>query len=767
MIGARVRSVESAAGEPSPGVASVKSSVLGYAAMGCLWIVGSGWVTHRWVLDDRLGTGMEMASEVVFVLVSAWWLRRLLLRNQFAIEKTAGELRASERRLTMALDAAQLGTFDWDMPENRLIWSHWHERLWGFAPGEFDGSYASFEKNLHPDDRVPLRGELERCSAGRTPFRREFRVVWPDGGVRWVGAAGEFEYDPSGRAVRMHGVVMDLTERKRTEEELRQSLMLRREAEKIARIGAWKVSPKTNYLYWTEGVYDIVEAPLDYRPGLQEGLSLYFPESVPILSEALERAWADGVPFVIEAGLTTMRGKKVWTEVRGLGRLHDGEQSFVMGTFQDITARKDAERAMREGEEQLRQAQKLEAIGQLAGGVAHDFNNILAAIMMQLGLLQLNSSLKPEARQALEDLTAEVRRGADLTRQLLMFSRRSVLSMKTVDPNDLVSNLLKMLRRLIGEPYELRFEPMTQPYWVEADAGMIEQVVMNLVVNARDAMPEGGRITIRTTFVELTAEALHVHAHASARPGCFVCLEVEDVGCGMEPAILERIFQPFFTTKEPGKGTGLGLATVHGIVSQHTGWVEVRSVVGKGSSFRVLLPAAAQAPSQPRVLSPEVVVWRGHETILLVEDEWEVRRLVGQSLRAFGYTVHEASQGREALALWSRLGGRVDLVLTDMVMPGGMTGLELVQNLRGLKPELLAIVTSGYSTEMVQAGLLNLNGVSYLPKPFEAPKLAEEVRNRLDAGMGAEKGSVEPCCGVGGGRCVGGGCEIDSADDAV
>jgi len=691
-----------------------------------------------------------VASEVLFVLASAWWLRRMLMRNQCAIEKGADELRASERRLTMALNAAQSGTFDWDMAENRLIWSQWHERLWGFAPGEFDGTYASFEKSLHPDDRARLRGELERCSAGRSPFRMEFRVVWPDGGVRWVGAAGEFEYDRVGQAVRMRGVVMDLTERKRTEEELRQSLMFRREAEKIARIGAWKVSPKTDYLYWTEGVYDIVEAPLDYRPGLQEGLSLYYPESVPILSEALGRALVDGAPFVIEAGLTTMKGKKVWTEVRGLGRVHDGDQSFVMGTFQDITSRKDAERAMREGEEQLRQAQKLEAIGQLAGGVAHDFNNILAAIMMQLGLLQLNSSLKPEARQALEDLTAEVRRGADLTRQLLMFSRRSVLSMKALDPNDLVANLLKMLRRLIGEHYDLRFQPMAQPYLIEADAGMIEQVVMNLVVNARDAMPQGGRITIRTTALELSTEALQAHLHASARPGRFVCLEVEDAGCGMEPAILERIFQPFFTTKEPGKGTGLGLATVHGIVSQHTGWVEVRSVVGEGSSFRVLLPAVESVASQPRVVNSELVVRGGHETILLVEDEWEVRRLVGQSLRAFGYTVHEANHGREALALWSRLGGRVDLLLTDMVMPGGMTGLELVQNLRALRPELLAIVTSGYSTEMVQAGMLNLSGASYLPKPFEAPRLAEEVRNRLDAGMGAEKGSAEPCCGVGG-----------------
>ena len=646
-------------------------------------------------------------------------------------------------------------------------------------------------------------------------------------------------------------VMVDITERKRAEAVLQESLLFRREAEKIARVGAWKANPKTDYLYWTEGVYEILEAPLDYKPSLEEGFKFCTPESIPQLQQALTRALSNGTPFVIEAGFTTTTGKCLWIEVRGLARVKEGEQAFVMGTFQDITARKKAEEALEQSEleframfevasigmaqadittgqwlrankqmcaitgyspeeilrmrirdhihpedrqrdsemfqqvirgemphyriekryvrkngdltwvnvnmtvvrnaaghplrtmatiediterkrleSHLRQAQKLEAIGQLAGGVAHDFNNILAVMMTHLGLLRMNSNLDSETQQAMKELDAEARRAAELTRQLLMFGRRSVLAVKPLDLNDIVVNLLKMLGRLIGEHIDLCFNEKADQPMVEADAGMMEQVLMNLVVNARDAMPKGGRITISTAHADL--ETAQAAANPVRRPGRFVCLAVSDTGSGIDAATLKRIFEPFFTTKEVGKGTGLGLATVHGIVAQHKGWVEVDSEVGQGTTFRVYLPAVNRSPVKIEQATKAKPLGGGRETILLVEDDLNLRRLVGHTLRVLGYKVYEAVSGVEAMTLWQMHGLQADLLFTDMVMPEGMSGLELIEELRALKPDLKAIVSSGYSAEMVEAGAPTKAGFVYLPKPFDAEVLAKVVRDCLD-----------------------------------
>ena len=254
--------------------------------------------------------------------------------------------------------------------------------------------------------------------------------------------------------------------------------------------------------------------------------------------------------------------------------------------------------------------------------------------------------------------------------------------------------------------------------------------MMNLVVNARDAMPKGGKISITTTAVDF--DKTQSTAHSDRRPGHFVCLTVSDTGCGMDAEMLKRIFEPFFSTKEPGKGTGLGLATVHGIVAQHQGWVEVDSEVGAGTTFRVYLPAAVKPVVEATPQAPVASIQRGTETILLVEDEFKVRQLIGQTLRVLGYRVYEAANGQEAVILWQRHGPEIDLLLTDMVMPEGMTGLELTEQLRVLKPGLKAIISSGYSTEITQLGQLNKAGIVYLPKPYQAKVLAEVVRTCLD-----------------------------------
>ncbi len=386
--------------------------------------------------------------------------------------------------------------------------------------------------------------------------------------------------------------------------------------------------------------------------------------------------------------------------------------------------------AYKQLEAQLRQAQKLEAIGQLAGGIAHDFNNILAATMMHLGLLQMNPALDAETHQTLKELEEENRRAVTLTRQLLMFSRRSALDTKPVDLNELVANLLKMLSRLIGENIDLRSEGQAGLPLIEADTGMIEQVLMNLIVNARDAMPHGGCITIRTSSTEFPAAQADLNLNR--RRGRFVCLAVSDAGCGMDTEILKRIFDPFFTTKEAGKGTGLGLATLHGIVAQHQGWVEVESEVGKGSTFRVFLPVLANGQKVRTPESETTTLRRGGETILLVEDDPRVRLTTGQFLRLLGYRVYDAANGHDALKLWELHGTMVDLLFTDMIMPEGMTGLELANRLQALKPGLPAIISSGYSDEIAQSGVPKKPGILYLSKPHEPKKLSDLVRQCLD-----------------------------------
>jgi CheY-like chemotaxis protein len=286
-----------------------------------------------------------------------------------------------------------------------------------------------------------------------------------------------------------------------------------------------------------------------------------------------------------------------------------------------------------------------------------------------------------------------------------------------------------MLKRVLGEHIDLILHGQSESVWVDADVGMMEQVVTNLCINARDAMPNGGQLTIGTAKVEF--DAVTVKAHAEAKPGSFVCLSVADTGCGMNESILKQVFQPFFTTKEPGKGTGLGLATVFGIVKQHRGWIEVQSEVGVGSVFHVFLPAR-EAPGTVRTSSVALPFTGGQETILVVEDNESLRMLTAQWLKRLGYQVLEAANGREAVELWNQQGGNVALLLTDMVMPGGMSGLELAGQLRAMNSSLKVIISSGYSLEVARRSLVKERGVAYLAKPYEGAALATMIRQCLE-----------------------------------
>ena len=423
------------------------------------------------------------------------------------------------------------------------------------------------------------------------------------GGERiWVSCNMWSVREASGRLTRYEGTVADITARKTTESILHERVELQDQLAKVAAtvpgmIFSFRLrSDGTACLpFCTPAIMELWGLrPEEVRTDCSAGFDRIHPADLESVRSKIARSAQTLTPWQDTFRVRHPRHGERWLSGQSMPRMEPDGSILWHGFIQDVTEHKLAEEALRLSEERCRQAQRLESIGQLAGGVAHDFNNILAASMMHLGLLQMSPKIDDETRQCLKELESETRRAAALTRQLLMFSRRSVMTVQPVDLSQVVANLLKMLNRLIGEDVSLRFECSHAIPPVQADPGMLEQVVVNLVVNARDAMPKGGRITLGTQLV-------HIHSEqegpiSDRRSGCFVCLTVSDTGHGMNPETMKHIFEPFFTTKEAGKGTGLGLSTVHGIVAQHKGWVEVESEPDHGSTFRVFIPALHQTP---------------------------------------------------------------------------------------------------------------------------------------------------------------------------
>jgi signal transduction histidine kinase len=513
-------------------------------------------------------------------------------------------------------------------------------------------------------------------------------------------------------------------EQRVAESKLRESEALLRIAGRAARLGGFSITAPGLRIALSDEVCAIHEVPAGTAPTIEQALGFYAPEFRDHVQRSVEACFADGTPFDFEAQLVTAKGRRIWVRVIGLAE-HDGASKVtrVHGAFQDVEER-------RKLEEQLRQAQKMEAVGQLAGGVAHDFNNLLSVILSYATLTAQSLPRDDPRRSDVDEISKAAQRAGELTRQLLAFSRQQVQELRVFDVNAVVEGLRRMLRRAVGDDVQLVISLGASLGNVRADPGQIEQVILNLVVNAGHAMPNGGNLSIETFGADV--DASDPASSDGIPPGPYVVLAVTDTGLGMDIATRARIFEPFFTTKAKGKGTGLGLSTVWGIVTQSQGFVRVDSELGRGSRFEVYLPRVEPELDVRVTEVPVTTARRGTETILLVENDEQVRSLVRAVLTRNGYKVLEAANGGEAFLIAEQYEAEVHLLFTDVVMPR-MSGYDLWRRIRQMRPATKVLFSSGAAEHAPTDERRAHSGASFLAKPITPDVLLAKVREILDA----------------------------------
>ncbi|MGB9333777.1 MAG: CHASE4 domain-containing protein [Candidatus Acidiferrales bacterium] len=529
--------------------------------------------------------------------------------------------------------------------------------------------------------------------------------------------------DANNAIVGVIGIALDSTDRVLVEEALRESETSYRSIIEEAPYGICRCTVGGSFTLVNRALVRMLACESDSDLlGLNIGTDVF--ENLRDHSNFIEQLQAQGSAEGVETLWKQRGGKSIIVRLGGRA-VRDAREQIA---YFEVIAEDVSER--RQLELQLRQSQKMQAIGQLAGGVAHDFNNLLMVVKGHIELILNTMPSTDPLFPRLDQVQKAANRASSLTRQLLAFSRLQVLQPQVLDLNGIVSGMIQMLSRIIGEHIELVFRPGGILGRVKADAGQLEQILLNLVVNARDAMPNGGQLTIETENIEL--DDSYAQLHSVVKPGAYVMLAVSDTGCGMDPATQARIFEPFFTTKEPGKGTGLGLATVYGVVKQSDGYIWVYSEPGQGTTFKIYLPLAADVVEPPKTQAAAPAPVRGSETILLVEDEESVRSLVADFLKTTGHTVLEATEGEEAIRLVAAHSDQIDLLISDVVMPK-MSGRELWNNLRRRMPTLKVLFISGYTDDsIVRHGVID-GDVAFLQKPFTMRALASKIREVLDA----------------------------------
>jgi PAS domain S-box-containing protein len=673
-----------------------------------------------WVLVEGIATPIHGEDgEVTMLLATS--------RDVTARRRAEEALRAAERRYRSLVEQLPLVTYidALDAESSNIYTSPQIEPLLGYTTAEWANDRELFVKTLHPEDRDRVLAEHAWTHATCEPLRTEYRLIARDGRVVWLQDEAVVVRDDEGTPLFLQGYLLDITERKAAEQALaeRENLLqtiIETEPECVKLIGTDGTLQEMN-----RAGLEMIEADSLEQVAGRDVAELIAPEHRTAFRALTQKALAGGSGH-LEFELIGLKGARRWMETHAVPlRAPSGEVRAALSVTRDVTRR-------RQLEEQLTQAQKLEAVGRLAGGIAHDFNNLLTGILGYSDLLRAALPEDDPRRADADEVKKAAERAASLTQQLLAFSRRQVLQLRVVDLNRIVEEMDRMLRPLIGEDVELVMACAPHLGRVAADPGQIEQVIANLVVNARDAMPAGGRLVIETANVYVDEELAAGHP-AEIRPGPHVVLSMTDTGVGMDTETQARAFEPFFTTKDVGKGTGLGLATVYGIVKQSGAAIWVYSEPGEGSSFRIYFPRVddeVELSVEPPVSSASE---NGTETVLVVEDERLVRDLIAEELSRRGYSVLTALNGADALALAETHDGGIDVVVTDVIMPE-MGGLELTQRLTALRPGIRVVYMSGYSERAVTD---DVGPWPLLQKPFSTGSLAGKIREVLDVAPAA------------------------------
>jgi two-component system cell cycle sensor histidine kinase/response regulator CckA len=619
-----------------------------------------------------------------------------------------------------------------DTHGKRLFNSLSYHKMLGYSPEELQASSA-FEQ-IHPDDRERVKraaDEARRTGIGKT---LEYRLQHKNGSWLVLESTSSVICDAQGEPEKLVVVNRDITERKRAEEALRRSEADFRSVVEDAPYGIYRasfegkllqVNPALRRMLGYEQEQDLLRKDLATDVFLHSGDYQRLADQLTRTEEVkdIEMEWKkqDDTPIIVRCS-----GRRINDE--------QGTPACFEVFAEDVSERRVLEK-------QLRMAQKMEAIGRLSGGIAHDFNNLLGVIIGYSRVLKKSLGPENELSEHAVEIEKAGQRAAAMTKQLLAFSRQQVLTPAILNLNTLVTDMEKMLPRLLGEDIEVSLSLDSELGSVKADQSQIEQVIMNLAVNARDAMPEGGKLKIQTTNAHL--DQSYTRAHPGSRVGDYVCLSVADTGTGMAPGILSHIFEPFFTTKERGKGTGLGLATVYGIVKQSNGYIWVDSAPGEGASFQIYLPLHVGQSADEQKLQPAEKL-HGTERILLVEDSEPLKKLAQKFLEAAGFQVLSAASGEEALEVAARFRGTFDLLLTDVVMPG-MNGRALAEQLSPRQPGMRVLYMSGYTDSFIAGHGVLEPGTRLLHKPFTDEVLIRKVREVLDGGTAP--GSVSELAG--------------------
>ncbi|MDB5103193.1 MAG: hypothetical protein JWP91_882 [Fibrobacteres bacterium] len=654
------------------------------------------------------GVGAVDSGETALLRRRVAELEAELLGLRQSLSGVDGALPAREALLVEAEKVAHLGSWFLNPATSEVKWSDELFRILGYDPAKDSASTENFFGALHPEDLPRSLKAMEAIQATGKMIPTELRVVWKDGTVREVRCDGAVIPDEDGKMFRIVGTVLDVTEPRRDRREANRVARFLQEAQSVARVGSWVWDGVSGMLDWSSALREIFGVPADGTITLDTFKNHVHPDDRALMTRQNEILRETGRCGPVEIRVLRPDGSLCHTLMQAK-RLDEepGAAQRMIGTMWDITERKQLE-------EQLRQSQKMEVVGRVAGGVAHDFNNLLTVISGNADLLM--EDMIDDRLNRIRD-AAEV--GAALTRQLLAFSRQAVVKPAALDLNAAVRDMARIVERLIGEDIAIRFELSASPAVILADRGQVQQILLNLAVNARDAMAKGGELIFSTR------EAPGNPLNMGMEPARWVELKVRDTGKGMDAITQRRAFEPFFTTKEPGKGTGLGLSTIADIVSHMKGTIAIASEPNRGTTVTIRFPhsslkvdAPAQAPTASRN--------GGHESILLVEDNSELRELVSLFLTSGGYRVQAVGRPGEAERLWKTEKDSFDLLITDMVMPE-KSGKELSKSLLAMKPGLKTLFISGYSPSRSGFGEWG-----FLQKPFTRNELLDAVRAICD-----------------------------------